>query len=152
MLKLHTDLRLIENWPARLKSSFDWSVDPKLLVGEWVRVDADNEITRITADLTVPDAFQLWSHTGRGDIDVAETIATLRGFNYTATTDRWNKSNTSIVASSPLKVTGDTRTAEQGGEGGWLDLAATGDLIRAIALGIDGDEITFRFLEGWAKV
>ena len=148
MLTLHTDRRLIENWPVKIPTTFDWATE-NLVAGEWVRVNGDNELTRVTVDLAVPDAFPLQSQTGRSDIDAVDVIGILRGFNFTAMTDQWKTTNNSIVAGSPLKVTGNGKTTD---EGGILELATSGDLIRAVALKVDGTNLTFRFLEGWATV
>jgi len=158
MLNPITDLRHIEQWPVKigpnvtLVDSDNKPNDIFIMQGEWVRVNGDDEITRITADLDTPDAFPVWTNTKRHDSPFVDRLTILRGYHFTATTDRYLKT-ANIVTGSPLMVTGDDRTAAQGGEGGWLTLATAGKLIRAIALKVDSTNniLTFRFQDGWTK-
>ena len=150
MIRLLTPSNRMERQPVSLKNTFNWA-NEQLLEGEWVAVDGDFEITRITDDHTVPNSWPLYTHTQRNDIPINEVLTVLYGYPFTAITDRYNQSDAAIVAGSKLMVTGDGRTADKGGEGGYLARATSGHIIRAVALKVDSakKELTFRLTDGW---
>lgn len=163
MLTLHTDMKLVENWPVRINKNFNWTTQgtdkkQELLDGEWVLVNANNEMTRITAladaaaRLTTRNAFPINSNSERNDVMSIETLPIIRGFHFTATTDRC-KPDDGYVPGDLLAVAPDTRTADTGGTGGWLKkaVAADDDVPRAVVLGWDSttNHLTFRFLDGY---
>ena len=173
MLTLHTDMKLVENWPVRINKNFNWTNQrytnaigetpvlsnvkkQELLDGEWVLVSANNEMTRISeisgaiTKLSMRNAFPINSNSERNDVMSIETLPIIRGFHFTATTDRCKEH--AYIPGDLLAVEPDNRTDDTGGKGGWLKEAESGDVIRAVVLGWNSTtkHLTFRFLDGHA--
>ena len=145
MIDIKTDITRFTRWPVILPS--DWDFSKPLENGEWVTVNNDRTISRITADATTLSTFPVWTEADRADVIGSESITVIIG-PMIAITDLFvqGTGNTAVVYDSLLKVTGDTDNP------GRLARATSGDLVRGHVMEVaaDGATITFRLIDGAA--
>ena len=142
------DLTRLRRDPVLLPSGYVLADDGEYYPGEWVYVDANNRIARVTDDpVTHVNVFPLYTGSGRNDVLGSGTLTVLKGI-YAAETD--NFTGTPAI-NEPLTVETDGGTPDRGR----LRTAVAGEVIiaiveRAAVSGVNG--LIFRRLEGFAVV
>jgi len=145
MLDIMTDLTRLTRHEAKLPSNWDYTTD--LQEGEWVSLNNDNTIARITGTHNTPNAFPVWTGGLRADVAGAEKV-TLIVSPFMAKTDIYTAGSggTAVAHNVSLTVTGSSDNP------GRLARASSSDLIVAHCMVLDSanGEITFRFVDGYA--
>ena len=141
MLQIKTDLTRLTRWPVKLPSN--WDHDTKVKMGEWVALNNDMEISRITAtQVTTPNAYPLWTSTGRADVVSGGSLDVIVGPGTICVTDIFVAAG--MAHDAKLTVQGSSS------DPGRLALAGSGDIIVAHCMKYDTtkNEITYLMVGG----
>jgi len=147
-IDVKTDLTWITRKPVLLPSAWDPSTDGHYLPGEWVLVDANNRVARVTPDpITHMNVYPVITGSERMDVRFVDGCTVLYGI-YEAETD--NYTGTPAIH-APLTVEGDGATPERGR----LRVAVSGEIVigwvtKAAVSGVN--DLIFMKAHGWGHV